>query len=230
MLVLSRLEGDAVSVPDIDLAIRVLKISGGRIRLGIEAPEHVRILRSEKLLSGNQVQPPSIISPQCDELHERISRAVLALQIAEQHLQRGDCELAEAALNQARAACSSAVNAEHSAVGESSSNYFLRETDVGVLRVLLVEHPECDASSLDELLSAGEIEVQIARGMDEALARSNDANLDLVVFEHVSGIDSWTDIVCQIRRAGRFDQVPICVVSNRQPQGEPSELTTAMLA
>jgi carbon storage regulator len=48
MLVLSRKEGQAVSIGDC-IILKVVKVEGNRVRLGIEAPDHVRILRSELL-------------------------------------------------------------------------------------------------------------------------------------------------------------------------------------
>lgn len=47
MLVLSRHEGEGVVVPDLDLAIHILKVAGGRIQIGIQAPDCIRVLRSE---------------------------------------------------------------------------------------------------------------------------------------------------------------------------------------
>ena len=46
MLVLSRKVGDAVLIGD-GIKVFVVKLEGGRVRLGVEAPESVRILRGE---------------------------------------------------------------------------------------------------------------------------------------------------------------------------------------
>jgi carbon storage regulator CsrA len=46
MLVLSRKDGEQILVGD-DVVIKVLSIAGGRVRVGIEAPRHVSIRRSE---------------------------------------------------------------------------------------------------------------------------------------------------------------------------------------
>ena len=46
MLVLSRKIGEQLRIGD-DITVTVLKICGGRIRLGIDAPEGVRIMRGE---------------------------------------------------------------------------------------------------------------------------------------------------------------------------------------
>jgi carbon storage regulator len=50
MLVVSRKRGEAVRIGH-DILIRVLESSGGRVRLGIDAPKQVRIVRQELRLS-----------------------------------------------------------------------------------------------------------------------------------------------------------------------------------
>lgn len=46
MLVLSRRSGEALTIGE-GIRLRVLEIDGSRVRLGIEAPDDVRILREE---------------------------------------------------------------------------------------------------------------------------------------------------------------------------------------
>jgi carbon storage regulator CsrA len=47
MLVLSRRPGEKIYFPCIDASVQVLTISGGAVRLGIEAPDEVLVLRAE---------------------------------------------------------------------------------------------------------------------------------------------------------------------------------------
>ena len=46
MLVLTRKHGQQIVIND-DIVVSVVKIQGNTVRIGIDAPEHVRILRSE---------------------------------------------------------------------------------------------------------------------------------------------------------------------------------------
>lgn len=46
MLVLSRREGERIQLGD-NIVITVVKVAGDRVRLGIEAPSNVLVLRSE---------------------------------------------------------------------------------------------------------------------------------------------------------------------------------------
>lgn len=47
MLVLSRKKNQEVCLPDMGVNIRILEIKGNSVRLGIDAPEEVHILRGE---------------------------------------------------------------------------------------------------------------------------------------------------------------------------------------
>jgi len=47
MLVLSRKEGDEILLPELDIVVRVLKVRGKAVSIGIEAPRGIRILRGE---------------------------------------------------------------------------------------------------------------------------------------------------------------------------------------
>ena len=46
MLVLSRKSGEAIQISD-DITLTVSRVRGGRVRLAIEAPKNIRILRKE---------------------------------------------------------------------------------------------------------------------------------------------------------------------------------------
>jgi carbon storage regulator len=63
MLVLSRKPGEKVKIGE-DITLTVLAVVGGRIRLGIEAPDDVRVLRRELAwwldLDGRQLPEPSV--------------------------------------------------------------------------------------------------------------------------------------------------------------------------
>lgn len=57
MVSLDRKAGDAIRIGD-DIVIRVLDVKGGTVRLGIEAPFHVNVVRSELILRDRGGQPP----------------------------------------------------------------------------------------------------------------------------------------------------------------------------
>lgn len=53
MLVLSRKVGEKIMIGD-DIVITVVEIDQGRMRLGIQAPKNVKIMRQELILNGEE--------------------------------------------------------------------------------------------------------------------------------------------------------------------------------
>jgi carbon storage regulator CsrA len=47
MLVLSRRTNEEITFPVLGISVEVLRIEGGKVRLGIRAPRSVRVLRGE---------------------------------------------------------------------------------------------------------------------------------------------------------------------------------------
>ena len=56
MLVLTRRIGEEIVIPDLDIRIKVIRRDGKSVRLGISAPDDVRIQRSE--VCDQPVIPP----------------------------------------------------------------------------------------------------------------------------------------------------------------------------
>jgi len=61
MLVLSRRVDEAIVFPSLDITVRVLMLKGGVVRLGIEAPNDVPILRGELLAARELVAHPAYL-------------------------------------------------------------------------------------------------------------------------------------------------------------------------
>lgn len=47
MLVLSRRESETIEIPELDITIEVVRVQGNSVRIGIEAPKEIRIVRGE---------------------------------------------------------------------------------------------------------------------------------------------------------------------------------------
>ncbi len=60
MLVLSRKEGERLVIGD-DITLVISRIDGNRVSIGIEAPKHVKIMRSE-LSADNKPVSPRLVS------------------------------------------------------------------------------------------------------------------------------------------------------------------------
>jgi carbon storage regulator len=63
MLVLSRKAGERIVIAD-NIILEVLEVQGGRIRLGIQAPQGVTILREELLTNPQKKPAPGVAGNQ----------------------------------------------------------------------------------------------------------------------------------------------------------------------
>ena len=61
MLVLSRRESERIRLGDA-IVVTVVRVAGDRVRLGIEAPRDIPVVR-EELQSENSSQPPPLPAP-----------------------------------------------------------------------------------------------------------------------------------------------------------------------
>ena len=59
MLVLSRKCGEEVII-DGEIRVRILRCSNGRVRLGVDAPPHIRVLRTEVMTDADAVQSKDV--------------------------------------------------------------------------------------------------------------------------------------------------------------------------
>ncbi len=76
MLVLSRKKNETIVIGS-DIQITVVSVSAHRVKIGIQAPDYVRVLRSELLPLGGG-DPPEVVGPLLDEPHRDEKRTPLS--------------------------------------------------------------------------------------------------------------------------------------------------------
>ena len=64
MLVLSRRLNEKIVLPDVNVVIEIVAIERGRVRIGIEAPADVVVMRKE-LLDESQAMPSRFFRQRC---------------------------------------------------------------------------------------------------------------------------------------------------------------------
>jgi carbon storage regulator CsrA len=91
MLVITRKPNDRILFPKLGITVHVVRVDGRSVRLGVEAPKNVHILRHEVANDGRydagntevELPPPS------HELRNRMHTAMLALAVLQRELEAG---------------------------------------------------------------------------------------------------------------------------------------------
>ena len=101
MLVLSRKEGQEILFPNLGITVEVLRVKGNNVRIGVDAPRSIRILRSELEEDGDKNRPVSggnLSSVDEHDLRNRLNAATLSLHILQKQLDAGLFDDAEKSL------------------------------------------------------------------------------------------------------------------------------------
>ncbi len=101
MLVLSRGPQDKVVFPNLGISVEILRVSGNKVRIGVEAPDDVRVLRHELVdtlasqlqgevgkIDGHPSNDPAAAKRRHD-LRNRLNTAHLGLNLVQKQLEAG---------------------------------------------------------------------------------------------------------------------------------------------
>lgn len=112
MLVLSRKEREQILFPDLDISIEILRVAGNNVRVGVDAPRQIQVLRAELAEASKRVakkvdrRATGNVSQQQlararHEYRNRLHSASLALGLIQKQLERNMVEAAEVTLQRA---------------------------------------------------------------------------------------------------------------------------------
>ena len=97
MLILTRRKDQKVLFPNLGITVEVIDISGRQVRLGIDAPQEVRVLRDELM----SIAEPLLSFVDEVQTRHRVDAVNLAIHLAQNQLRQGLPELASQALDEA---------------------------------------------------------------------------------------------------------------------------------
>jgi len=90
MLVLSRSAGESITFPELEMAIEVLKVTGNRVQLGVNAGAQIRVLRTELMNRASNTFADCADAEQSHLLRNQLNTIGLAMTVSQKHLDRGD--------------------------------------------------------------------------------------------------------------------------------------------
>ena len=105
MLVLSRKKNESIDFPNLGISVEILRVEGKTVRVGVEAPRDIRVLRGEltELAEGSD-SAAALEQSAREERHElrnRLNTANLALHLLQKQLEAGQLSQAETTLGKA---------------------------------------------------------------------------------------------------------------------------------
>jgi len=169
MLVLSRRPNDKICFPNLGISIGVLRVDGNNVRLGIEAPKDVRVLRHELVerFEAGVAPTDKTNAKLSHDMRNRLNTATLALHLAQQQLKMGRAE--DAQTNLEKAFCEiQALDTESGNVPSQNDP----QAD-GKRRVLLVEDDTNERELLSGILRMNGFMVDTAEDGFEAIGYLN---------------------------------------------------------
>ncbi len=90
MLVLSRKENEKVLFPNLGIAMQILRVGGGKVRLGVEAPNNVSVVRheiaSDEQLAEFSERLKNSVKNATHEVRNRLHATLLGLALVHKQL------------------------------------------------------------------------------------------------------------------------------------------------
>jgi carbon storage regulator CsrA len=218
MLVLSRRKGEKIVFPTIGVELELLKVQGNTARLGIEAPQHIKILRDE--LAAIPATPgiddsksgPASSQHLSHEMRNRLNKATLALQLLRKQLERGQADHAESTLQNLLFEFASL---EKEATGRPVS---APPVDPIIANTLIVEDDPNESALLAGFLRINGFEVAEARDGTDALEYLSMNELpDLVLLDMLMPRCNGRQTIDAIRQSADFRDLKVIAISGTSP-------------
>ena len=103
VLVLTRRENEKILLPDVGVTVELMAVTGNRARLGISAPDNIRILREEVAASQGALQQVMTRGPVSREfahaIRNRLNAAILAAETVRLQIEADQIDATSASLD-----------------------------------------------------------------------------------------------------------------------------------
>lgn len=174
MLVLSRHAQQQITFPGLGITLKILQVRGRIVKVGIEAPDSIRILRSEACDPGHQQSTDSNLSSaesasRNEEEHRRrnqLNTLQLFVDAIQMRLQKNEVVDAK---NLVRSLFRSLDSEDYEIDSPDTSDDDSQDRERRQLRVLVVEDCENERGLMTYLLASHGFTVYVARDGSEAL-------------------------------------------------------------
>ena len=210
MLVLSRRLNEKVLFPALGISVEVINVARNVVRLGIDAPPSVSVVR-EEIASAAQVLAVSTPKAARHRLRNRLHTARLGVHLAQKQLEAGQLEAAQATLNEA---LERFAQLDQELTAQKAERPVNRQ-----IRALLVEDNTNESQLLAEFLRLHGISVATASDGQAALdyLRSHDRP-DVVLLDMRMPRFDGPAVVAALRGELQYQDMKVFAVTGADPQ------------
>jgi carbon storage regulator CsrA len=219
MLVVSRKENQSIVFPALGISVNIVRAGGKTVRVGVDAPKDIRILRGELLDDTDHPLQRDRASAESESQHQmrnRLNKANLAIKLIGKQLAAGQVDAAEETL-------SVAIAALHETDQEIAKDLLPSDTrsipndgvdeDSRPKRALIVEDDPNERALLASYLRACGYEVDTAEDGHAALEYLSEQKPDAVVMDMQMPRLDGCEALREIRANDSLDDVKLFVVS-----------------
>jgi carbon storage regulator CsrA len=212
MLVLSRKEKEDILFPGLGISVQILRVQGKSVRVGIAAPDDVRVLRRELYLDETDDASPAESDREARHaLRNRMNSLQLALSLLQMQLDAQRFEEAETTLAGALKSLSELDQLAQRRQATTTSSLSKR-------RALVVEDNAQERELLAEYLRIHGYEVDVAENGRVALDYLGDRECpDVVLLDMNMPEMNGYRTAEAIRRDPRLKRAKLVIVSGNQP-------------
>jgi carbon storage regulator CsrA len=216
MLVLSRRLGDKILFPDLDITVEILQTNGKNVRVGIQAPPDVAVLRHELAGAGQRSLPPARQPRDNHRLRNRLNSVRLAMFLLEQQMDAGMADAARTTLSRALEGFDAVEGELRSPAPQSSTSAAPHP-----MRALLVEDDINESELLAGILRMSGIAVDTAGDGCQALDYlAHHERPDVVLLDMKMPRFDGPSTVTAIRRDPQLQGLKVFAVSGSSPIAE----------
>lgn len=202
MLVVTRKPDESIVFPSLGVTVRVVRVAGQIVRIGVEAPPEIRVFRGE-LADAAATAPPAMTHARRNLLN-RLSLAI--------HLARQQC--AAGAARDAEATLAGAIDAR-----TQVDNAVARRSDRPAMRALIVEDDSNERSLLAGILRMKGCECATAADGQDALEYLDTHDRpDVVLLDMIMPRCDGPETLRRIRDDRRWQGLRVYSVSGTDPR------------